>query len=103
MSLVGHGATESVGYLKPSKLLKQVEVVLGGQQESLVQPVSVLMPKAIQAIEASGSGVQWSTRQQIKQSVNYQLSLVAPALMQAMSPKTALKQDWFTESEGHVE
>ena len=42
-------------------------VVFGCQKESLVQSVSVLMPKAIQAIEASGSGVWWSTRQQISQ------------------------------------
>ena len=57
-------------------------VVFGGQQGSLVQSMSVLMPKAIKAKEASGSGVWWSTRQQLKQPVNYQLSLVASAFMQ---------------------
>ncbi len=34
---------------KPSKLLKQM--VFGGEQESLVQSVSVPMPEAIQAIQ----------------------------------------------------
>ena len=42
-------------------------VVFGGQQGSLVQSVSALMPKTIQAIEASGRSVLWSTRQQSSQ------------------------------------
>ena len=49
-------------------------VMFGGQQGSLVQSMSILMPKTIEAIEAIGSGVWWSTRQQLKQPVNYQLS-----------------------------
>ena len=77
-------------------------VMFGGQQGSLVQSVPVLMPKAIQDIEASGSGVRWSTRQQLKQPVNYQLSLVASAFVQGMSLKTALKQYKFTRSEGDL-
>ena len=48
--------------------------MFGGQQGSLVQSVSVLMLKVIQFIEASGIDVWWSTRQQLKQPVNYQLS-----------------------------
>ena len=74
----------------------------GGQQGSMVQSMSILMPKAIQPIEASGSGVLWSTRQQLKQPVKYQLSVVVSAFMQDMSSKTALKQDKFTGSEGDL-
>ena len=51
------------------------EVVFGGQQGSLVQYVSVLMPEAVQAIEASGIGIWWSTRQQLKYPVYYQMSI----------------------------
>ena len=66
-----------------TQAVKASGVLFGGQKESLVQSVSVLMPKAIQAIEASGSAVWWSTRQQLKQPVNYQLklSLVASIFM----------------------
>ncbi len=39
----------TVWCLKASKLLKQM--VFGGQQESLVQSVSVSMPEAIQAVK----------------------------------------------------
>jgi hypothetical protein len=46
MDLVGIDFDSS---LKPSKLLKQM--VFGGQQESLVQSVSVPMPEAIQAVK----------------------------------------------------
>jgi hypothetical protein len=46
---------------KVTQAVEASGVLLGGQQGSLVQSVSVLMLKAIQAIEASGSGVWWST------------------------------------------
>ena len=78
---------------KVTQAIEARGVMFGGQRGSLVQSVSVLMPEAIQAIEASGSGVLWSTRQQLKQPVNYQLSLVASAFMQEMSSNTALTQD----------
>ncbi len=42
----------TVWYPKPSKLLKQM--VFGGQQESLVQSVSVSTPEAIQAVKQVG-------------------------------------------------
>ena len=60
---------------KVTQAVEASGVVFVGQQGSLVQSVSVLIPKAIQAIEASGSGVWWSTRQQLKQPVNYQMSI----------------------------
>ena len=52
---------------KVTQAVEASVVMFGGQQGSLVQSVSVLMPKAIQAIEASGRGVWWSTRQQSSQ------------------------------------
>ncbi len=43
--------------------IEESGVMFGGQQGSLAQSVSALMPKTIQALEASGRGVWWSTRQ----------------------------------------